>query len=517
MSMSGLRHGAATCSRTAACSRQLGTSASSRSAHDWLVKDAYIGGRWISAEDHGASYDVHDPGRGTVVATLPDLGASQVGNAVDAAEEALKKWRKTTGKERSEVLRKVHDLHKEHADELAEILAMESGKPLAEAKGEIMYGASYFEWFAEEAKRAYGDVIPEPTPGRKIFTFREPVGVCGLITPWNFPNAMIARKVAPAIASGCTVVIKPASETPLSTLAIAKMFEMAGVPDGVLNVVPGKSSSDIGGAMTSDKRVRKISFTGSTRVGKILLKSSADSVKKVSMELGGDAPFIVFDDADVDAAVEGLIAAKFRNAGQTCVCANRVYVQSGIFDEFADKFCKRVEALKVGWYKDDDVNVGPLITTAAVEKVSGLVEDAIQQNAKVLVGGKVLAMDDTKYSDQYYAPTVLTNCTDSMRVAKEEIFGPVAPLFKFETEEEVLERANNTDQGLAAYFFSADVARCFRVTQALESGMVGCNTGLISTEVAPFGGVKESGLGREGSKYGMDDYSELKYMALQLD
>ncbi len=418
-------------------------------------------------------------------------------------------------KERGEMLRDVFLLHRDNEQELAQVLALESGKPLAEAIGEIKYGAGYFEWFAEEAKRAYGDIIPEPLGGRKLLSFKEPVGVCGLITPWNFPNAMIARKVAPALAAGCTTVIKPAQDTPLSTLALCKIFEKVGIPPGVVNVVTSgfDKTPQVGNQITADPRVRKVSFTGSTRVGQLLMKQSSESVKKLSMELGGDAPFIIFSDADLDKAVAGLMLAKFRNAGQTCVASNRVFVHSSIYERFSEMIADKVSAMKVGRFDEPDVTIGPLINQAGCAKVDSIVQTDVANGAKVLVGGQRL----TEKGACWYAPTVLADCNDSMQVAKEETFGPVIPLFKFETDEEVLARANNTDAGLAAYFFTQSLPRIFHFSKNLQYGMIGCNTGVISSEVVPFGGIKYSGLGREGSKYGLDDYMHIKTLTLQHD
>ena len=430
------------------------------------------------------------------------------GERFAAAEAALPAWRARTAKERSVILRRWFDLINENADDLAYIMTREQGKPLGEAKGEIVYANSFIEWFAEEGKRVYGDVIPQTVGSRRILALKQPIGVCAAITPWNFPAAMITRKAGPGLAAGCTFVIKPASYTPFTALAIVDLAERAGIPHGVVNIVTG-SAGAIGGELSGNPAVRKLSFTGSTPIGKLLLKQCAETVKKVSMELGGHAPFIVFDDADVDSAVEGAIACKFRNAGQTCVCTNRIYVQAGIFDEFADKFAKRVAAFKVGNGVDDGTDVGPLIEQAAVDKSKEHIDDAVEKGATVLVGGK-----QHELGGLFFEPTVIANCNASMKIAKEETFGPVAPLFRFDTEEEAIRLANDVEVGLAGYFYARDIGRIFRVAEALEVGIIGVNDGVISTEVAPFGGVKESGLGREGSKYGIDDYLELKYVSL---
>ena len=470
---------------------------------------AYIAGEWRDTVASGKTFDVVNPANGEVIATLPDCGKEEVEEAVAAAYEAQKVWAKKTGKERAAILRKLYDLMVENADDLAVILTAEMGKPLAEARGEILYGAAYIEWFGEEAKRAYGDIIPGHQADKRIMVIRQPVGVVGAITPWNFPNAMLARKMAPALAAGCSIVSKPAQQTPLSALSMALLAERAGLPKGLLSVVTSTSSSTVGKVFSEDDRVRKITFTGSTEVGRILMRQGADQIKKMGLELGGNAPFIVFDDADLDAAVEGAIASKFRNAGQTCVCANRLYVQAGVYDAFAEKLSKRVAGLKVGGGMEDGTEIGPMIEKAAVEKVEDHIADATAKGASVKLGGK-----PHERGGLFFEPTVLTDVTPEMKCAREETFGPVAPLFKFETEDDVVAMANDTEFGLASYFFSRDVAKIFRVAEALEYGIVGVNTGLISTEVAPFGGVKQSGLGREGSKYGLDDYTELKYICL---
>ncbi len=471
-----------------------------------LLKDkAYIDGAWVGA-DGGGSFAVKNPATGEKIIDLPDLGVAETRRAIEAANAALPGWRALTGKQRAGLMRKWFDLMMANQDDLGVIMTAEQGKPLKEAKGEVAYGASFIEWFAEEAKRVYGDVIPTHAAGRRIVVLKQPVGVVAAVTPWNFPNAMIARKVAPALAAGCTFVVKPAGQTPLSALAMAELAARAGIPKGVFSVIVGKGSRAIGAELTGNPIVRKFTFTGSTEVGKVLLKQCADTVKKVSMELGGNAPFIVFDDADLDAAVVGAMASKYRNTGQTCVCANRFFVQDAVYDKFAEKFAAAVRALKVGDGLKGDTDQGPLIDQPALEKVESLVEEAKSKGAKALVGGKRHALGGT-----FYEPTILTGVTDDMGVAKEEIFGPVAPLFRFKTEAEVIRLANNTDVGLASYFYSRDLGRVWRIAEALEYGIVGINEGLISTEVAPFGGIKESGNGREGSKYGIEDYLEIKY------
>ena len=470
-------------------------------------EQAYVGGQWIGA-DSGKTIDVSDPATGEHLGTIPNLGEAETARAVLAADEAFKSWRKKTGKERGQIMRRWFDLLMANQEDLAIIMTREQGKSLAESKGEIAYGASFIEWFAEEAKRIYGDVVPQTVASRRILVFKQPIGVCGMITPWNFPNAMITRKAAPGLAVGCTVVVKPATYTPFSALAAAELAERAGFPPGVFNVVTG-SARAIAGELTSNKKVRKLSFTGSTEVGKILLKQCADTVKKVSMELGGHAPFIVFDDADIDAAVQGAMLCKFRNSGQTCVCTNRIYVQSGVYDQFAQKFAKAAAALKVGNGMDAGTEMGPLIEPSAVDKAEDHIKDAVAQGASVLTGG-----ERHRLGGLFFQPTVLSACNMDMKIAREETFGPVAPLFRFETEEEVVAMANDSDVGLAGYFYSRDLGRVFRVAEALEVGLLGVNDGVIATEVAPFGGVKESGLGREGSKYGVDDYLELKYVSL---
>ncbi len=472
-----------------------------------LKESCYIDGEWVKA-DSGKTLEVTDPATGETLGTVPAVDVAETKRAIAAAEAALPAWRAKTAKERSAILRKWFDLIMAAKDDLAYLMTREQGKPLAEAGGEIVYGASFVEWFAEEGKRVYGDVIPQTVGSRRILAIKQPVGVCAAITPWNFPNAMITRKCAPGLAVGCTFVVKPASMTPYSALALAELAERAGMPKGVFNIVTG-SASNIGGELTANKTVRKLSFTGSTDVGKLLLKQCADTVKRVSMELGGHAPFIVFDDADIDEAVKGAILCKFRNCGQTCVCTNRIYVQAGIYDQFLEKFKAATAALKVGVGTDQGIEVGPLIESAAVEKSKEHIADAVAKGAQVTLGGKPHALGGL-----FFEPTVLANCNADMMIAHEETFGPVAPVFKFETEDEVVRMANDSDVGLAGYFYARDLGRVFRVAEALEVGLLGVNDGVIATEVAPFGGVKESGLGREGSKYGIDEYLEIKYVSL---
>jgi succinate-semialdehyde dehydrogenase/glutarate-semialdehyde dehydrogenase len=468
-----------------------------------------VGNEWLSASQSGKTFEVTNPANGEVIAVLPDVNKAEVTKAIDAAYTAQKAWAKKTGKERAAILRKWNDLMVANADDLATILTMEMGKPWPEARGEILYGASYVEWFAEEAKRVYGDMIPGHQADKRIMVIKQPVGVVGAITPWNFPNAMLARKVAPALAVGCAMVSKPAAQTPLSALAIAILAERAGLPAGLFSVLTSTDAAMVGQELCANDKVRKLTFTGSTNVGKILMRQGADQIMKLGLELGGNAPFIVFDDADLDAAVEGAMISKYRNAGQTCVCANRLYVQSGIYDAFAKKLAEKVGQLKVGNGFAEGVTTGPLIDAKAIEKVKEHVADAVSKGAEIALGGK-----SSSAGELFFEPTILTGVTTAMKVATEETFGPVAPLFKFETEEEVVELANATEFGLASYFYSKDLAKIFRVAEALEYGMVGVNTGLISTEVAPFGGIKQSGLGREGSKYGIDDYTEIKYICL---
>jgi succinate-semialdehyde dehydrogenase/glutarate-semialdehyde dehydrogenase len=474
-----------------------------------LETRAYVNGAWVAGE---RSFPVHNPASGDLVAEVSDLNPGDAARAIDAAHAAQPGWAARTGKERAAVLRRWFDLMVENADDLATILTAEMGKPWPEARGEILYGASFIEWFSEEAKRIYGETIPGHQPDKRIVVIRQPVGVVGSITPWNFPNAMIARKVAPALAVGCSFVARPAELTPLSALAMAVLAERAGVPAGIFNVIPSSDSAAIGAELCANPKVSKITFTGSTRVGKILMRQCADTVKKMSLELGGNAPFIVFDDADIDAAVEGAVIAKYRNGGQTCVCANRIYVQSGVYDQFAEKLAAKVRELKLGNGLEDGVNLGPLISEAALAKVEDHVADALAKGAQVLEGGSRSNLGGT-----FYRPTVLGGVTSDMKVAREETFGPVAPLFRFEDEAEAIALANDTEFGLASYFYSKDLGRVWRVAEALESGMVGINTGLISTEVAPFGGIKQSGLGREGSRHGAEDYLEMKYLCMGID
>ncbi|MFZ0711097.1 MAG: NAD-dependent succinate-semialdehyde dehydrogenase, partial [Terrimicrobiaceae bacterium] len=462
-------------------------------------------GQWCGA-DSGATLEVNNPATGEILGTVPKMGASETRRAIFAAKDAFVDWSRKPAKERSVILRRWHDLIMANVEDLGALMTAEQGKPLAEAKGEVAYAASFIEWFAEEAKRVYGDTIPSPWSDRRLVVIKQPIGVCAAMTPWNFPAAMITRKAGPALASGCTMVAKPASSTPFSALALAVLGERAGLPPGVLNVVTGDSRA-IGGEMTSNPEVRKVTFTGSTEVGRLLMKQSATTIKKLSLELGGNAPFIVFDDADLDAAVEGAIISKYRNAGQTCVCANRLYVQAGVYDAFAKKLVAAVAKLKVGNGFEPGVLQGPLIDLAAVEKVEEHIEDAVSKGGRVLLGGKRHSLGRT-----FFEPTVLANATPEMKVAREETFGPLAPLFRFETDEEGIQMANDTEFGLASYFFSRDIGRIWRAAEALECGMVGINTGLISNEVAPFGGVKESGLGREGSHYGIEEFVEVKYL-----
>ncbi len=475
-----------------------------------LRRDALFGGRW-QASATGATFEVTNPADGTLLATVPSLSLDETREAIEFAANAMKSWQVVPAPERSRLLRRWFDLMIENADDLAAILTAEQGKPLGEARGEILYGASYVEWFAEEAKRACGDIIPSPSADRRIVILKEPVGVCAAITPWNFPNAMITRKLAPALAAGCAMLIKPASQTPLSALALAFLAEQAGIPAGLVSVLTGDART-IGGELCRHPLVRKLTFTGSTATGKILLRQCADTVKKVTMELGGNAPFIVFADADLDAAVEGCMASKFRNAGQTCVCANRIFVHTSVMEAFSAKLAAAVEGLVVGNGVDDEINQGPLIDEAALAKVEAFVADALGKGASIVCGGHRHALGGT-----FFEPTILANCTTDMLLAEDEIFGPVAPLFAFETEAEVIHLANATNVGLASYFYSKDLGRVWRVAGALEFGMVGVNTGLISNAMAPFGGVKESGMGREGSKYGLDEYLTVKYVCMSFE
>ena len=471
-------------------------------------QQCYIDGTWCDA-DNGETLNVNNPANDSTVGSVPRMGTAETRRAIEAAQAAMPAWRAKTAKERANILRRWYELMIENQDDLAVIMTTEQGKALAEARGEVVYAGSFIEWFAEEAKRIYGETIPQHQPDKRIVVIREPVGVCAAITPWNFPAAMITRKAGPALAAGCTMVIKPASQTPYSALALAELAERAGIPKGVLNVVTG-SARDIGGELTANPIVRKLSFTGSTEIGKTLMKQCADTMKKVSLELGGNAPFMVFDDADLDAAVEGAMISKYRNTGQTCVCANRILVQDGVYDAFAEKLSQAVkDQLVVGNGMEEGVTSGPLIDMAAVEKVEEHIQDALSQGAKLAVGGERHPLGGS-----FFQPTVITHVTPNMKVANEETFGPVAPLFRFKTDEEGIEMANATEFGLAAYFYSRDIGRVWRVAEALESGMVGINTGLISTEVAPFGGVKESGLGREGSSHGIDEYVEIKYLCM---
>lgn len=476
-----------------------------------LRTQSYIDGKWVDAPD-GAEFAVDNPANGANIAHVSNLGAQQAEQAIAAANRAFPAWRARTAKERSNILRKWFDLIIAHTDDLARIMTLEQGKPFAEAKGEIAYGASFVEWFAEQAKRVMGDTISAPLATNRMLVLREPIGVCAAITPWNFPNAMITRKVAPAIAAGCTIVLKPAEQTPLSALALAVLAEQAGIPPGVLNIITADSDNSIaiGKVLCASPIVRKVTFTGSTPVGRILMQQSASSIKKMSLELGGHAPFIVFEDADIDAAIDGAMISKYRNAGQTCVCTNRFYVHAKVYDSFVEKLAARVSGtLAVGEGFEDKVTTGPLIDDAAVAKVQEHVEDAIAKGAKVVTGGAAHSR-----GGRFYQPTVLSNISEDMLCMREETFGPVAPVVKFTDEAEVIRLANNTDYGLASYFYSRDIGRIFRVAEALEYGMVGVNTGLISNEMAPFGGVKQSGLGREGSVYGMDDFMEMKYVCL---
>ncbi|MBJ7314011.1 NADP-dependent succinate-semialdehyde dehydrogenase [Rugamonas sp. CCM 8940] len=472
-----------------------------------LRQQCHIDGKWFDADD-ATTVAVTNPATGATIGTIPHMGAAETKRAIEAANAAWPAWRKKSAKERATILRKWNDLMLENADDLALIMTAEQGKPLAEAKGEIVYAASFIEWFAEEGKRVSGDTMQSPWPDRRIVVTKEPIGVCAAITPWNFPAAMITRKVGPALAAGCPIIVKPAELTPFSALALAVLAERAGMPAGVFNVVTG-SSRAIGGEMTSNPIVRKLSFTGSTQVGRLLMEQCAPTIKKLSLELGGNAPFIVFDDADLDAAVEGAIASKYRNAGQTCVCANRLYVQDGVYDAFAAKLVAAVAKLKVGDGQEPGVTQGPLIEEKAVLKVEEHVADALAKGGRLLAGGKRHALGHS-----FFQPTIVADVTSDMLVAREETFGPLAPLFRFNTDDDVLAMANDTEFGLAAYFYSRDIGRIWRVAEGLESGMVGVNTGLISNEIAPFGGVKQSGLGREGSKYGIEDYLVIKYICM---
>jgi succinate-semialdehyde dehydrogenase/glutarate-semialdehyde dehydrogenase len=475
-----------------------------------LATRAYLAGVWAEADD-GATFDVTNPARGDVICSIPDLTRAETARAISAAQAAQKEWAARTAKERANILRRWYELMMQHQDDLATILTAEMGKPLVEAKGEIAYGASFIEWFAEEAKRVYGETIPGHQPDKRITVIRQPIGVAASITPWNFPNAMITRKAGPALAAGCAFVARPAAETPLSALALGVLADRAGLPRGILSIIPSTRSSDIGKEFCENPIIRKLTFTGSTEVGRILLRQAADQVKKCSMELGGNAPFIVFDDADLDEAVKGAIICKFRNNGQTCVCANRIYVQEGVYDAFAEKLAAAVAQLRVGDGLEEGTDLGPLITDSAVAKVEEHIADATAKGAKVVLGGKRMGNEGT-----FFEPTIVTGATRDMAFSQDETFGPLAPLFKFKDEDEVIELANDTIFGLASYFYAKDISRVTKVAEALEYGMVGVNTGLISTEVAPFGGVKQSGLGREGSSHGIEEYMEMKYICLSV-
>ena len=477
------------------------------SANRLLRQQAFIDGQWVDA-DGGETITVTNPATADVLGTVPNMGAAETRRAIEAADKAMKDWAKRTAADRAKVLRKWFNLMLENQEELARLLTAEQGKSITEARGEIAYAASFIEWFAEEGKRAYGEVIPTHDNGKRIVTLRQPVGVVGAITPWNFPSAMITRKVGPALAAGCAVVLKPAAQTPYSAFALAVLAEEAGLPAGLFNVLTG-SASAIGGELTSNETVRKISFTGSTEVGRKLMEQSAQSIKKMSLELGGNAPFLVFDDADIDAAVQGAVISKYRNAGQTCVCTNRFYVQAGVYAEFVAKLTAEVEKLKVGNGMEDGVQVGPLIDDKAIQKVQQHLDDAMSKGAKLLTGGKPHELGGT-----FFQPTVVSEVTQDMLICREETFGPLAGVVRFETEEEGVALANDTIFGLAGYFYSRDISRVWRVAEALETGMVGINTGILSTEIAPFGGIKQSGLGREGSSHGLEDYLEIKYLCM---
>ncbi|MGO2506055.1 NAD-dependent succinate-semialdehyde dehydrogenase [Psychrobacter alimentarius] len=473
-------------------------------------QQAFINGVWCDA-DNKQTHEVLNPATGEVIGTVPMMGANETRRAIEAADTAQSTWAKKTGKERSIVLRRWHTLIAENIEDLALLMTHEQGKPIGEAKGEIQSGLDYLEWFAEEAKRVYGDVIPGHMADKRLIVIKQPVGVTAAITPWNFPHSMISRKAGPALAAGCPMIVKPAMETPYSALAMAYLAQQAGIPDGIYSVVTGDPVA-IGEEMTTNPMVKKISFTGSTRVGKILMKQCADTVKKMSMELGGNAPFIVFDDADIDAAVTGAMMSKYRNSGQTCVCANRLFVQAGVYEEFSQKLAEQVRAIKVGNGLESGVTQGPLISKAAADNTEALVKDAKNKGATVLCGGQRVDADKN-----FFNPTILTNVNNDMRIANEEIFAPIAPIFKFDTDEEAVALANRTEYGLAGYFYSRDIGRVWRIAEALEVGMVGVNTGMLTTELAPFGGVKESGMGREGSKYGIEEYVETKYICLDIN
>lgn len=477
----------------------------------YVAQEPVAGGLKFARWDIGDTFEVYNPATGEVVGRVSDMTVKQVRDRIEQAEQALPAWRDRTAKERSVVLRRWFELIMENQDDLAHLMTAEQGKPLAEARGEVAYGASFIEWFGEEAKRTYGETIPHHAHGKRLLVIKQAVGVCAAITPWNFPIAMITRKAGPALAAGCTMVVRPASETPLCALAIADLAKEAGVPDGVLSVVTSRKASEVGRELTTNPIVRKVSFTGSTEIGKILMEQASGTVKRLSLELGGNAPFIVFDDADLDAAVAGAIASKYRNAGQTCICANRLYVQDGVYDAFAEKFSAAVAKLKVGTGLEEGVEVGPLVNQDALQKVKQIVGSALASGAKAAVGGH-----RHERGGLFYAPTVLTDVKQSMKITQSEIFGPVAPLFRFSTDEEAIQQANDTPFGLAAYFYAKDSARIWKVLEGLDYGMVGVNEGIISTEVAPFGGVKESGIGREGSSHGIDEYLEMKYVCISI-
>ena len=476
---------------------------------DLIPAAAFVGGEWVEKADSGKTFEVTNPSTGELLAVLPDMGVAETKRAIATADAAQAAWAAKTGKARAAVLRKMFDLMLANIDDLGAIMTAEQGKPLAEAKGEVAYGASYVEWFGEEAKRVYGDTIPGHQEDKRIIIIKQPVGVVATITPWNFPNSMLARKMAPALAVGCAMVSKPAAETPLSAIALAKLAELAGLPKGLFSLILSTDAPAIGQEFCSNEIVRKLSFTGSTATGKILMRQAADQIKRLSLELGGNAPFIVFDDADLDAAVEGALISKYRNNGQTCVCANRLYVQAGIYDAFAEKLVAATKKLRVGDGFGEGITTGPLIDEKAIAKVERHIADATGKGAKVLLGGH-------RGAGLFYEPTVLSGATADMMLAREETFGPVAPLFKFETVDEVIRLANDTEFGLASYFYAKDLSRVFKVAEALDYGMVGINTGLISTELAPFGGVKQSGFGREGSKYGIEDYLDIKYLSISV-
>jgi succinate-semialdehyde dehydrogenase/glutarate-semialdehyde dehydrogenase len=470
-----------------------------------LIKySSFINGEWKNSAS-GKTFAVSNPATGQVISMVADFNPSEVSKAINAASDSWFEWRSLSAKDRAVLLKKWYHILLLNKEELARLITMECGKPLSESMGEVAYGAAYVEWFSEEARRIYGDVIPQHTTDKRLIAIKQPVEVVAAITPWNFPLAMITRKVAPALAAGCTVVLKPAAETPLTALALAELAEQAGIPAGVFNVITSTDSSGVGKELCKNEKVRKLSFTGSTRVGKILMEQCATNVKRISLELGGNAPFVVFDDADLNSAIKGAVASKYRNAGQTCVCANRFLVQDGIYDAFVEKLTATTKSLKIGNGLDEDTSIGPLINKKGVEKVKELVEDALSKGGRILTGGNLV-------NDLFYEPTVIAEATPSMLLAKEEIFGPVSPVFRFKTEEEAIQMANNTIYGLASYFYSSDVSRCWRMAEKLEYGMVGINEGLISTEIAPFGGIKQSGVGREGSRYGIEEYVELKYM-----